>query len=178
MKIVLTGPPGIGKTTLVKKVVAQIKDKVIGFWTEEVRDKSRKERTGFSIVSTDKKSTIFASKFFTSKHLVGSYGVNVEKFESIALPVLEKALEEKDKIVVIDEVGKMELFSEKFIRMVFELFSSANRSLLITIPIRDVHPLVRWIRKHPQAVLIEIKKENRDQLLEEIVSLLQDHKTY
>ncbi|MGC8852927.1 MAG: NTPase [Hydrogenobacter sp.] len=178
MKVVLTGPPGIGKTTLVKKVVERIKDKAIGFWTEEVRDKVKKERTGFRIVSTDKKSIIFASKFFTSKYLVGSYGVNVERFESVALPILERALKEKDKIVVIDEVGKMELFSEKFANMVSLLLSDTKRSMLITIPIRDVHPLVKWIRRHPQVVLMELKKENRDALPEEIVNLLlQDYRT-
>jgi nucleoside-triphosphatase len=176
MKLVITGPPGIGKTTLVIKVIKRLKDRAIGFWTEEVRDRIKKERTGFRIESTDGKSAIFASKFFTSKHLVGSYGVNVERFESIALPILEKARESKDKIIVIDEVGKMELFSKKFADMVQELFSDPKRSMLITLPIRDVHPLVRWIRRHPQGILLELTKSNRDGLVDEVVNLLRAEK--
>lgn len=172
MKIVLTGHPGIGKTTVVKEVVRHLKDRVVGFWTEEVRDRVSKQRTGFKVVSTDGKSVIFASKFFTSKYLVGSYGVNVERFESVALPILEKAIKDKDKIVVVDEVGKMELFSEKFSKMFEVIFSDPKRSALITIPIRDVHPIVRWVRKNPQAVLLEVTRENRDALVSEIIDLL------
>lgn len=171
MKIVITGEPGIGKTTLVKKLVQSLKDKVIGFWTEEVRDPKTKKRTGFRIVTTEGKSLIFASKTFTSKHLVGSYGVNVQRFESLAIPILQKALKE-NKIIVIDEVGKMELFSRSFTELVRVLVNDPRKKLVITIPIRDVHPLVAEIRRLKGAVLLEITKENRDGLLENLLNLL------
>ena len=171
MKIVLTGEPGIGKTTLIKKLAKVLGNKAIGFWTEEVRDPKTKKRTGFKVVSTEGNSLLFASKTFTSKHLVGSYGVNVQRFESVALPILEKALRE-NKVVLVDEVGKMELFSKPFRELIRALIYDPRKHMVITIPIRDVHPLVAEIRRLTGAVLLEVNKENRDGLLEDILSLL------
>ena len=172
MKILITGPPGIGKTTLVRKLVERLKGKVIGFWTEEVRDKETGKRRGFRIVTTEGKWKTFASKTFTSRHLVGSYGVNVKYFEELALPILEKALNEKDKIVIIDEIGKMELFSKPFRELVRRIVYNPKLKVIATIPIRDVHPLVAEIRRMPGAVLIELTKENREGMEEEILKLI------
>jgi len=95
MKIILTGEPGIGNTTIIKKLLQRLGDRAIGFWTEEVRDPKTKKRTGFKVISTEGNAQFFASKFFTSKHLVGSYGVNTAQFESVVLPILEKAKKQR-----------------------------------------------------------------------------------
>jgi nucleoside-triphosphatase len=172
MKIILTGEPGIGKTTLIKKLLQRLGNRAIGFWTEEVRDPKTKKRMGFKVVSTEGNTQLFASKFFTSKHLVGSYGVNTARFESVVLPILEKAKELKDVYIVIDEIGKMELFSKAFRELVREILFNPKYKVIATIPIRDVHPLVRDIRRLQGAVVIEVNKENRDLLVEEILKLL------
>ena len=173
MKIFITGEPGVGKTTLVKKVVGKLGDRAIGFWTEEVRDKKTGKRKGFKVVSTDGKEKLFASKTFTSKHLVGSYGVNVQRFEEVALPLLERALREgKSKVIVVDEIGKMELFSKRFRDLVREIAYDPKLRLLATLPIRDVHPIVKELRRLPGAVLIELKRSNREGMDEEVLKLL------
>ncbi len=173
MKVIVTGEPGVGKTTLVKRVVEGLGDRAIGFWTEEVRDPRTKRRMGFKVVTTDGKEALFASKRFTSKHLVGSYGVNVRKFEELVLPVLERALRSpKGKVVIIDEVGKMELFSKRFRELVRKLAENPKVNLVATIPIRDVHPLVKELRRLPDAVVIELRRSNREGMHEEVLKLL------
>ncbi len=177
-KILITGEPGSGKTTAIKKIVKLLGDRAIGFWTEEVRDKKTHQRVGFRIHTTEGKWKRFASKTFTSKKLVGSYGVNVKAFEELAIPVLEKALKEarkdKRKVIVIDEIGKMELFSKAFRDLVREIFSDDRVNVVATIPIRDVHKLVGWLRRLPGAIVIKLDKHNRDSVPEDVVNLLED----
>ena len=174
-KVLITGEPGSGKTTAIKKIVEKLGDRAIGFWTEEVRDPKTKKRTGFRIVTTDGKKKIFASKIFTSKKLVGSYGVNVNYFEEIAIPTLLKAIQEarkdRKKVIVIDEIGKMELFSKKFRDLIRDIFYDDRLNVVATIPVRDVHKVVSEIRRLPGVVHIHLDKSNRDFIPEEVVQL-------
>lgn len=171
MKILLTGKPGVGKTTVVKKVVQKLKDKVIGFWTEDIRDKLNK-RTGFKIVTTEGTEAILASKYlFETPYKVGSYYVDIETFEKIVIPVLKKALKE-DKTVVIDEIGKMELFSKRFISVVEEIFEKKEK-ILATVPIKDVHPFVKKVKERKDVLLIEVTLSNRNYLPEKIIQMLE-----
>ncbi len=171
MKILLTGKPGVGKTTVVKKVVQKLKDKVIGFWTEDIRDKLNR-RTGFKIVTTEGTEAILASKYlFETPYKVGSYYVDVETFEKVVIPVLEKALKE-DKTVVIDEIGKMELFSKRFISVVEEIFEKKEK-ILATVPIKDVHPFVKKVKERKDVLLIEVTLSNRNYLPEKIIQMLE-----
>ena len=174
-KVLITGEPGSGKTTAIKKIVEKLGDRAIGFWTEEVRDPKTKKRTGFRIVTTDGKKKIFASKIFTSKKLVGSYGVNVNYFEEIAIPTLLKAIQEarkdRKKVIVIDEIGKMELFSKKFRDLIREIFYDDRLNVVATIPVRDVHKVVSEIRRLPGVVHIHLDKSNRDFIPEEVIQL-------
>ena len=176
-KVLITGEPGSGKTTAIKKIVEKLGNRAIGFWTEEVRDPKTKKRTDFRIVTTDGKKKIFASKIFTSKKLVGSYGVNVKYFEEIALPLLERAINEarKDrrKVIVIDEIGKMELFSKPFRELVREIFYNDRLNVVATIPIRDVHKVVSEIRRLPGVIHIHLDRTNRDLIPDEVVQLFQ-----
>ena len=66
----------------------------------------------------------------------------------------------------------MELFSRKFREVVRQIIHDPALNVILTIPIRDVHPLVKEIRRLPGAVLIEVDKENRDHLVEDIMNLL------
>ncbi|MCS7203479.1 MAG: NTPase [Thermodesulfovibrio sp.] len=161
MKIFLTGRPGIGKTTVIKKVVELLKDKAVGFWTEEFRDLKTNSREGFKIITTDGRVLIFASKKLNSPYKVGLYGVNIEGFEQTVIPFLEKAINQKNRIVVIDEIGKMELFSDKFVNLVRKIVFNIDYNIIATIPIKDVHPVVASIRRLKIGNLIEVNLENR-----------------
>ncbi len=172
MIIALTGKPGIGKTTAVKRIIEKLKDKAVGFYTEEIRHPETKMRLGFKVITTDGKEGILAEKFKPSKFKVGSYGVNVEEFERLVIPVLEKALKEKDKIIVIDEIGKMELFSEKFKKIVKELLNKKDLDAVITIPVKNIDPVVREIRERNDIVKIEITPSNRNEIPDKILEML------
>ena len=102
--IFITGKPGCGKTTLIKEISKELKPKIFGFYTEEIREKEK--RVGFKIKTLDKKEGILAHIKFKSKYQVGKYKVNLKDLEEIGVSALEKAIKEK-KIVLIDEIGKM-----------------------------------------------------------------------
>ncbi len=106
----LTGPPGIGKTTVVERILARLKVDAGGFLTREMREGGR--RTGFEIVTLDGKRGILATVKGRSRYRVGRYRVNVEELERVALPALERARRDCE-LMVIDEIGTMELFSPR-----------------------------------------------------------------
>ncbi len=121
----ITGNPGSGKTTLLKDIAKFLKDHDIhfsGFITEEVRIKG--VRTGFNIenLKTSEKK-MFASTEFAAPCKFGKYFLNLENFESIALDCFEGS-----DIILIDEIGKMEFYSEKFKKL---LFDNINKDVTI-----------------------------------------------
>jgi len=115
MRFLISGPPASGKSTLVSKLVDFLRKndiKVGGIVTPEIRENG--VRVGFKVVDLmTLKENIFASISYKTNYKVGKYFVDVDLFENIAIPALEKA-EGGSDVIVIDEIGKMELFSKKF----------------------------------------------------------------
>ncbi len=168
MKLFITGTPGSGKTTLVRRIVELKPEKFVGFWTEELRENGR--RVGFRILDTEGRKALLSHINIDSPHRVGRYKVDVRGFEEFIVPIMEKALSEREKIVVIDEIGKMELLSKKFRKFIESLLNAKDIDMLATIPIRDVHPLVKFIRRN--FPVIEINRENRDSVFQEVARRL------
>jgi len=99
---------------------------------------------------------------------VGKYGVNVDAFERLALPELNIGIRQNG-LIVIDEIGKMELYSAKFKDILIELFNS-HIGLLATILFKP-HPFCDRLKRHTGVEVIEVNRDNRDRLVEEIVSI-------
>ena len=104
--VLLTGSPGVGKTTLCKKVAERLKN-VQGFYTEEVRD-DRGIRQGFDVISLQspqirKPLSVADAPPAIKGPKVGKYTVMTEDFESVAIPCLSNI---KSKVLIIDEIGK------------------------------------------------------------------------
>ncbi|XP_064466617.1 cancer-related nucleoside-triphosphatase homolog [Ornithodoros turicata] len=175
--IILTGPPGVGKTTLVKKVcesLVQNGASIHGFYTEEVRKDGR--RIGFDVVSTDGKRAPLARLCGLVKDVrgpsVGQYTVCLQSFEEVSLPSLQPPC--NCDLIVLDEVGKMELFSHSFDDLVRQLFDNSSTPILVTVPITRGKPipLVEKIKSCQNSVLFVVSRDNRDRLESEILVAL------
>ncbi|XP_046997290.1 cancer-related nucleoside-triphosphatase homolog [Schistocerca americana] len=178
--VLLTGRPGIGKTTLIKKIYDSLKVKGVeakGFFTEEVCESGR--RIGFDIVALDGRRGELArvrGKQIERSHpeyCVGQYIVNVKSFEAVALPVFCD-VGRPGHVLVVDEIGKMELFSKKFKDCVSAAFSSPKATILGTIPIAKQRPIqfVEELRTRPDVKVITVDYNNRNGLENEISEML------
>jgi nucleoside-triphosphatase len=158
-KILLTGPPGCGKTTVTRKIAGILGSGVAGFFTEEVRDATG-TRTGFQVESLDGRRGKLSRRRSGPGPRVGAYVVLVRDFEAVAIPSL---IGEADKVFIIDEIGKMECFSVFFCRRVREIFDSDAR-VLATIPFRSTVSFIEGIRNRPDVTIVTVTRENRDRL--------------
>ena len=159
----LTGRPGTGKTSLIKRVVARTGDRAGGFYTEEIRSGS--SRLGFRLVTLDGEAAVLAHINIHSPYRVSKYGVNIDQMERVGVAALNKAARER-QLVIIDEIGKMELFSANFREAVLGIISSGQK-VLGTIMLNP-HPWADNIKRQPQVNLITVTRTNHPQVREEL----------
>jgi len=160
----LTGSPGTGKTTIIKEMLARSKKSAGGFYTEEIRVQGI--RYGFRIVTLDGESATLAHINIHSPYQVSKYGVDLDGLERVAVPAIQRAVQKHD-IVIIDEIGKMELFSECFRRAVIEAIHS-EKLVLGTIMLKS-HSWADKIKQYPAVELILVDRANRRQVLEQVL---------
>jgi nucleoside-triphosphatase len=167
-KILLTGLPGCGKTTLIKKAVKSLDIKTFGFYTGEIRESGK--RMGFAIETISEKPIkgILSHINIKSKFRVGKYGVDIESFDKIALPELETGLAENG-LIIVDEIGKMELYSNRFKDMLLKIFDSPA-SLLATILYKS-HPFCDKLKQLREVEVIAVNINNRNQLADRLISV-------
>ena len=164
-RTLITGRPGVGKTTLVQKMVERLpKDGMAGFFTAEIR--SGGERMGFELRGLNGEQRILAHADMKSPHRVGRYGVDTEGFEEF---LANLGLTHPDvSSVVVDEIGKMELFSERF-RMLIHKILNSDKLLLATVALHG-KGLIQDIKRRPDVHLFEVTRDNRDALVSSMLS--------
>ena len=155
--ILLTGRPGIGKTTVIMRLRELVANRdMAGFYTEEIRGDG--QRLGFQIVTMSGKSGTLAHVNILSRQRVGKYGVDVVGFEKLALPELATPCD----LVLIDEIGKMECFSDAFVDAVQRLLDGST-PVVATVASQGAG-FIADVKARTDIELIEVTLGNRDGL--------------
>ncbi len=162
-RILLTGKPGCGKTMAIKSLLSQLDRPAGGFFTQEIRQNG--VRTGFEIVTLDQQRGRLAEAGLASEYQVGRYGVDLAFLEDVGIPTLYKTAAESH-LVVLDEIGPMEIFSMAFQQCVLDLLSRGC-DLVGTIVERP-YPFADQIKQLPDVDLIELQPDNRAALIDRL----------
>ncbi len=172
IKIGITGLPGSGKTYALLRVIEMLQDgelKIGGMIDEPVGD--GRHKTGFTCRDLLTGETqLFASTEIESRIVVGKLGVDISKLEEVGVKAIRQACECCD-IVVIDEVGKMEVECPMFIEAVKEALD-ANKPMIITLHKKSRNPLLQDIRRRDDVRILEVTPTNRNLLPYKIVRLM------
>jgi nucleoside-triphosphatase len=160
----ITGPPGVGKTSLLFTLLERLPGKKGGFTTREIRREGT--RVGFQVTELDGPEGILAHVDRHGPPRVGRYGVDLETFEAIGVQALRRALSEAD-LIVIDEIGTMELLSRPFTEALFDALE-CRQPVLGTIMART-HPVSDRIKAHPDVTLYRLTSTNREEVARAIV---------
>jgi len=175
--IFITGRPGIGKTSVLLRAIDILKIRryrVGGMVSREVRDGG--VRVGFEIVDfeTGQRGWLAHVNQPTGPQ-VSKYRVNLNDLNAIGASSIINAVANAD-VVVVDEIGPMELFSPAFKEAVAQAMRS-EKPVLGTIHQRARDPLITAIRGKEDAEILEVTYENRESLhnliIEKVVQFLQ-----
>jgi nucleoside-triphosphatase len=168
-RLLIEARPGAGKTTALSRLAERLSDDGValsGFLTREIR--SGRRRAGFEIETFAGERGLLAHVDIKGPPRVGRYGVDLEEFERLALPALDASA----AVVVIDELGKMELASESFRQAVLDLF---ERDVPIVATVHTFrHPFTDALKRRPDVTVLRLAAGNRDGLPEEMRNLLHD----
>jgi nucleoside-triphosphatase len=156
--LLITGVPGTGKTTVIRRVADTLSGKQIrGFYTEEIRKGG--ERRGFRLVSFNAEERVIAHLDFAKRHRVGKYGVDVAAIDAAASLL---SPDPSAQLYLVDEIGRMECLSERFATAMRELLAGQT-PVVATVGLRG-DGLIAEVKGMEQCLLWEVTRENRDGL--------------
>jgi len=169
--LLLTGIPGIGKTTVVKKAAASLADLTIsGFYTEEIR--INHVRQGFALVTLNGDRVVMAHVDSDSAFRVGKYGVDVAAINrAVQITLTENR---NTDLFIIDEIGKMECYSDLFVKKMTSLLDF-EKPVMATIALKG-SGFISAVKNRPGILLWQITKKNRDEIVERIVGWVRGRK--
>lgn len=164
--LLLTGVPGVGKTTVIRRVAERLSnDRLGGFYTEEQREAG--QRTGFRLVDFEGNALTFAHVGFGGPR-VSRYGVDVAALDARAEALLVPR--PQAGVYLIDEIGKMECLSPRFVAAMRHLLAS-DRCIVATVA-KKGEGLIDEVKRCPGSVLWEVRHVNRDRLPDEVLAWL------
>jgi len=163
--LLITGLPGAGKTTLIKKLYEALKDfRPVGFYTEEIREGG--ERKGFELISLEGKKDLLSHKQIESPYRVGHYRVDIKCFDNFLESI--SFSNPLTRLIIIDEIGKMECLSDRFKKFLKEALGS-GKWVIATIALKG-SGLITEVKQRQDVKLFEMTQSNRDVLFSEILN--------
>jgi nucleoside-triphosphatase len=169
-RILITGLPGVGKTTLIRTLAKRVSEfDPAGFYTEEIRNEQG-IREGFRLVTLCGRQLVLSHIHHPGPHCVSRYGVDVAGFEQL-LAQLDLG-HAQSQLIMIDEIGKMECLSRRFTADMTALLNQ-SKMLIATIALKG-EGFIREVKNRPDCRLVTVTTENRDSLMVELAGELQE----
>ncbi len=160
--ILITGVPGCGKTTLIKKLFEKFSHLTpVGFYTEEIREKGI--RKGFKVISSNKDEFILAHVDIKSPYRIGKYGVDVKRFEEFLKSFI---IYNSVNLCIIDEIGKMECLTPLFPPFVKKFLDSSCLTVA-TVALKG-EGFIKEVKERKDVKLFYLNEDNRDKVFLEI----------
>jgi len=164
--LLITGRPGVGKTTVIRQVAALLGTRAGGFYTQEIRGPGGRKGFRLVILPPGGPEVVMAHVDIRSRNRVGRYGVDVAALDSVGVAAVRKAIQSSD-VVVIDEIGKMEMFSGEFRGVVLKAVSS-NKILVATV-MQQNHDWILALKGMPQVQVWQLTESNRHDMPERVM---------
>jgi nucleoside-triphosphatase len=163
----LTGVPGIGKTTVIRQVADRLKGRSLGgFFTEEIREHG--VRRGFRLVGFEGVERVIADVNLPKGHRVGKYGVDVRQIDEAA----DRLAQARADVYLIDEIGKMECLSDRFVSQMRTLLDGP-RPVIATVG-QHGSGFIEEVKRAKGVVLWHVTHANRDKLAVEVLQWLRE----
>lgn len=167
--ILITGLPGVGKTTAIRALAKRLADyHPAGFYTEEIRD-AQGAREGFRLVTFCGRQLVLAHIHHPGPYRVSRYGVDVTGFEQL-LAELDIG-HAQSRLIVIDEIGKMECLSQRFTDAITTLLN-LPKLLIATIALKG-EGFIKQVKTRPDCRLVTVTRDNRDLLMNDLLNDIQ-----
>ncbi len=162
--IFITGPPGIGKTSLIKRLIKDLSPLIVrGFFKEEIIENNVCK--GFRVVTLELRDQILGHVYIEGPHRMSGFGINIEGFEQLVLPQL-KIAKEVD-LYIIDEIGRMECLSRKFCEQVKQILNSPI-PLIATLAGSEIPEIFR-LKNRKDVSVLQVTPKNKDDLWKNVL---------
>jgi nucleoside-triphosphatase len=162
--LLITGLPGVGKTTFIKKLLEESRHlHPVGFYTTEIREEGM--RRGFELVNLEGKRGVLSHVDIKSRYRVGRYKVDVSGFEDFLDGI--SFFDPSSDMIMVDEIGKMECLSTQFDKIMKEVLDS-EKWVIATIALKG-GGLIAEVKQRRDVKLFEITQSNRDVLFSKIL---------
>ena len=171
LKIGISGVIGIGKTETLKRIIDMLEEEEIsigGMITEPILEDNR--QMGFQVMDWEtKEKAVFAHLNLDTSLKIRGYGVDLDALNEVGVKAVENAARKND-VILVDEIGKIEVESDKFNNVVKNVMN-INKPMILTFNKKSRNPLLQDIRRRDDVRILELTEVNKDLLPYKVVNL-------